>query len=278
MFRAYRPLVILVMLSLLSFAAVDIFYALVRVRIEGSAAALPAGKANAGPHALLRPPLTDYGAIGERNLFGFRQREALKGPIDVNVLESTKLNLALLGTVAGGDEDYAVIEEKDKKRQALFTVGDTVAGATIRRIMRGAVVLSVDGRDEVLRMVEPKETPKTAQAEAGMPTDEGKTITIAKATIDDAFANMNEMLSQVRVRPHFKDGNPDGFMLSSIRSDSIFYKLGLRSGDIVLGVNDEQLSSVDDMLSLYQNLKSGSQVALNVRRQGREERMRYVFE
>ncbi|MCK4468743.1 MAG: hypothetical protein KAU60_10365, partial [Desulfobacterales bacterium] len=75
--------------------------------------------------------------------------------INVDELESTKLGLTLLGTVSGtGGFDFAVIEEKNKKKQGLFREGDAIASATIIKIMRGMVVLRVDERDEILKMEE----------------------------------------------------------------------------------------------------------------------------
>jgi len=58
-------------------------------------------------------------------------------------------------------------------------------------------------------------------------------------------------MKQVRIRPHFKNGQSDGLTLSGIRSDSIFGEMGFRNGDIIVGVDGKDIESVDDALSLY---------------------------
>jgi general secretion pathway protein C len=86
---------------------------------------------------------------------------------------------------------------------------------------------------------------------------------------------MNELLSQVRIRPHFRDGQPDGLALTRIKSQSIFARMGLRSGDIVKGVNGNPIETPDDVLSLYEGLKSGSQISLEITRNGEPQTINY---
>ena len=50
--------------------------------------------------------------------------------MDPNSLEATTLQLDLYGTIAGEDgRGYAIIEERDKKKQRLYKVGDKAGGA-----------------------------------------------------------------------------------------------------------------------------------------------------
>lgn len=64
-------------------------------------------------------------------------------------------------------------------------------------------------------------------------------------------------------------------ILTHIRNDSIFNELGLKSGDIVKGVNGQEIESVDDALKFYNNLKSSSSVQLQIERRGQEKSISY---
>jgi general secretion pathway protein C len=277
MIAGYRPFFILISITIVSFLAVDIFYKtvdsnLARIHKEKVLTEDVAHRKVAG-----KPSLSSYNVISGRNLFGTKGKEVTEREINLENLEETELNLALHGTVVrGGDLDYAVIEEKDKRKQGLFRVGDEVAGAEISRIMRGKVVLSVEGRDEILIMEEAGA--KGAGRETTVATATKSSVNVNKEEIDSALADMSKILTQARVRPYFSEGEADGFMISRIKRGSIFQKMGIRNGDIIQGVNSEPIKSPDDMLELYKGLKSGSQITLNIKRRGKEETLEYVFQ
>ena len=76
-------------------------------------------------------------------------------------------------------------------------------------------------------------------------------------------------MSQVRIRPYFNRGRPDGLSVNNIKRDSIFNKMGWRNGDVVQGINGKKIKTVDDVMSLYQQLNSASDVNLAIKRRGR---------
>ncbi len=273
----YRTIFILAAITAMSYLCVDIFYKAVDAKLSGfRTEEISTGK-TVSRKVAEKPSINAYRVISDRNLFGSIDKAGEKIQINVDELEPTKLGLALLGTVSGtGGFDLAVIEEKNKKKQGLFREGDAVAAATIIRIMRGMVVLRVDGRDEILKMDEGDQ-----RAEVGGQRSEGRgvknVIKVKKADIDDAFKNMGEILAQVRIRPYFSSGKADGFMVSRIKPESIFQKMGMQNGDIIQGVDNQPIKSPDDMMKLYNGLKSGSEINLNIKRKGRQEELRYIF-
>ncbi len=273
----YRTLTILLAITILAYLSVDIFYRamsahLVRIRASG----IPVEK-TLSHKTTKKLPLNYYGSIAERNIFGTTGKVIPKGQIDIEDLKPTTLNLALLGTVAGDkDFDYAVIEERDKKEQGLFRTGDTVASATIVKIMRGMVVLRVDGRDEILIM-EAKPDKETGITKRTAPENKSS-ITVRKDEIDEALQDISKILTQARIRPYFSGGKSNGFIISRIKKGSIFEKMGMQNGDVIQNVNDQPIKSPEEMMELYNGLKSGSSVSLNIERRGMKQDLEYVFE
>ena len=273
----YRAIFILAAITILSYLCVDIFYKTVEAKLAGFRTEETSTGKTVRRKVAGKPSLNAYRIISGRNLFGSIDKAGEKIQINVDELEPTKLGLALLGTVSGtGGFDFAVIEEKNKKKQGLFREGDAVAAATIIRIMRGMVVLRVDDRDEILKMEEGNQ-----RSEVGDQRSEGRgvknIIKVKKTDIDNAFKNMGEMLAQVRIRPHFSSGKPDGFMVSRIKPGSIFQKMGMQNGDIIQGVDNQPIKSPDEMMKLYNKMKSGSAISLNIKRKGRQEELKYIF-
>ncbi|MBW1990151.1 MAG: PDZ domain-containing protein, partial [Deltaproteobacteria bacterium] len=103
-------------------------------------------------------------------------------------------------------------------------------------------------------------------------------IAVSRKEIQKNLRNINQLMTQVRVRPAFDQGKPDGLALSRIRPGSIFARMGLVDGDIIQGVNDRNISTVEDVLSLYRSLKDSPEVTLRIKRGGKPTSIRYSFE
>ena len=274
----YTTIFNIVALSILLFIGVDIFYKIVSAQLN-DVGIQEIVKARPSPaKGYRRPSLSSYRAITERNIFG--SLESASGeiiPSEYENLEPTQLKLALVGTVAGSDEDAAAfIEETDKRRQELYRVGDKVKDATLIAILEGKVVLSVDGKDEILTMKEPSSRSSSSTARdrntlsrAVTPQrrSAGVTRTIRRSDIQNSLEDVSGLLEQARIVPA---PSGDGFQISSIRSGSLFARMGLRNGDIVQGVDNRPITGTEDVVSFYQELGSASNITLDIIRNGRE--------
>jgi general secretion pathway protein C len=269
----------LLALAVIIFMAVSLFYLITTAHVRGVDIQKNALSQVPDVKERRKFPLDYYTAIIERDIFGSGE-EVLQetGGEDVDDLEPTSLNVALLGTVVGAQQyAFAVIEEVNKKKQGLYKVGDSIQGATVKRILRGKVVLRVSNKDEILTMEEEAASRAEPGYQRSPAVEEEATIAVSRSEVDESLKNIHELLTQVRIRPHFRDGKPNGLAVSSIRPGSLFAKLGLRNGDIVQGINGRNIKSPDDVMEVYQKLKSGSRVALQVIRNGEEKIINYQF-
>lgn len=114
----------------------------------------------------------DYTIIAKRALFGKIKLEKKETtPAPTPVLETTSLDLTLLGTISGGsNEQRAIIQDKRKKTQDIYYQGDAIGPALIKEILRGKVILTVKGKDEILLMEEPKSPPSREKTALSPPT------------------------------------------------------------------------------------------------------------
>ena len=225
-------------------------------------------------------PLSYYQPIVERNLFN-TNKDADSKPVSIKIetLKPTELKLKLWGTVSGlGGQTYAVIEEAKSRQQNLYKVGDAVQNATVKMVFREKVILSVNGQDEVLEIEEIR-----GRASGRMPPQTAtksrrQKITLKRSQIESSVKNVNELMKQVKIRPHTENGQAAGLMLSHIQRGSIFRRMGLRSGDVITGVNGSSLVSVDDALKIYENMKSSSNMSIEIKRRGRNRTIDYNIE
>ncbi|EKD40078.1 MAG: hypothetical protein ACD_75C00185G0013 [uncultured bacterium] len=101
----------------------------------------------------------DHTIILTRNLFGpSGSAETVRPapPPDAAAdLKMSDLGIVLVGTIGGSEGTHrAVILDKKMHKQELYKVGDMVHGAHIKEILRGKVILAVNGKDELLDISE----------------------------------------------------------------------------------------------------------------------------
>ncbi len=277
MLKLYHTIFNLIALTVIVYTGVDIFYRVVRSQLRQMNTQKILMQRAPEVKQKKSPPLRSYQVINSRNLFGSVEKAVVNTkPEAIETLEPTSLKIALLGTVAGSEQNaVAVIEEKKLRKQGLYRVGDSVQGAMVKMILRGKVVLRVGDKDEILTMDE--DTSSKSGNGRGQSGASGvqTTIRVRRSDIEKSMRNINTLLSQVRIRPHFKNGEADGLSISRIRPNSIFTKLGLRNGDVVQAIDETPIQSPDDILSLYEKIKSGSNISIQITRRGRQKTLNY---
>jgi general secretion pathway protein C len=279
-----QTIVNLMAITAISFLAVDLFYTILGVQLGEN------HTQNIGvprPQSVMkqgRPPLDYFRPLVERNLFASSEQEQIAQEIKEEGLESmepTSLKITLLGTVVGSEEDsFAIIEEKEGKKQALYKIGDSIQSAVVKSILRGKVILTVQGQDKILTIEEEaasRQTSAVARAGPVSPIRQGESIAIDRSEVEESLTNVHKVLSQARVRPHFSAGKPDGLAIAHIRGGSIFEKLGLKNGDIIKGLDGNEIKSPDDVLQMYKKLTLGSDVSIEIERAGEKQTLNYTF-
>ena len=281
----YYTLLNLLVLTVVIYCGVDIFYSLAGSRLTGvKTEQMTTEHLQETATLEKRRAFDHYLAAANRDLFGAVQ-DLDNGASELKTedLEPTALKIALLGTVSGDRQNaVAVIQETTKRTQSLYKEGDTIQDATVIKILRGKVILRVGNKNQILTMEEQATSSRKGPGASrsprrSTPPQPGTTITLDRSMVSKSLENMNELISQVRVRPHYKDGEADGLMLSQVRPNSFFSKMGLRNGDIIQGVDGEPITSPDDIMDLYEELKEGSSVSLQIGRRGQNKTLTYRF-
>ena len=275
-----------------SYFSVNAFYKVATAPFDHALPSSVATKQVVSPKDVTRHPLSYYMPVTERNLFNTKTETAQQPKLNIETLKPTDLKLKLFGTVTGDiNKAYAVIEETEKRRQNLYRIEDTIQNASIKMILREKVVLRVNGKDEILGI---EEVPSGSRAYARPSSianrrsqkkspakrtrKPGQNITLDRSKIESAVKNVNDLMKNVRIQPHFTDGQPDGFKLSGVRPNSFFSNMGLKSGDVITGVDGKKIESVDDAFMLYQGLQSSSNIQLQLKRKGRQKNINYKID
>jgi len=270
----------LLLVTVMVFLGVKIFYSIASSGLHHERPAHASANAMTAAKDDAKQPLQSYGTISKRNLFDTASGTGKK-PVfmpDIDKLKQTSLKLKLWGTVADDDKGaYAVIEDQKKREQLLCKIGDEVQHATVKMILRRKVVLTVNGKDEILEMddevihasTSAQRTSSASELSTRSTTGSDlQHVSLQRSLINDAFQNVNDLMKQAVIRPHFKNGESDGIVVMGIKPNTFFSSLGLRSGDIIKNVDGRQIDSVDDALKLYSAMKESDNLQIEVQRRG----------
>ncbi|MGD8955607.1 MAG: hypothetical protein PVI45_14625, partial [Desulfobacterales bacterium] len=88
---------------------------------------------------------------------------------------------------------------------------------------------------------------------------------IDRQVVEDSLADLDRILQQVEIKPAETHGHPAGFRVVSIEAGSIFTEIGLQGTDVIVGVNGATITTPDQADLLYQSLKAGGDVTIQVK-------------
>lgn len=96
-----------------------------------------------------------------------------------------------------------------------------------------------------------------------------RVVWVDQASFRRAFEDGDPGAGSVRLVPWGSDGLPRGIRIYGIRPGSIFARLGLEDGDVVLSVEGVPLVAPESALAAYEMLKTRGHASLVLERRGR---------
>jgi hypothetical protein len=133
-----------------------------------------------------------------------------------------------------------------------------VGKAVIKVILRNNVIIETeDGRRKRLTIddenptkprtaLEASDSSAAASATAAAPLKIHENPTIFQVPLKElapSLISIRSALGEISASPQMSTGNPNGFYVGSLGPQSILLRLGLRPGDLIRGVDDEEFES-----------------------------------
>jgi general secretion pathway protein C len=232
---------------------------------------LPApARSSVGNHTgpLSTPPADHSKTLAKRSLSPDRKENvSMKTSMVQEKPGLSSLNLKLLGTVVKeGGSSWAVIQDLETDRQEMATIGSVVAGARVVSIERDRVILSVDGREEILLLGAEGARSASGREDQGAKESATSTYVLSRETVRENIENLPSLLTQARAELYFKGGRPEGFQLSQIQQGSIIKSAGFQDGDVIRSVNGQEIRSMEDAIALYQKFGDSDSFTIGILR------------
>lgn len=228
-------------------------------------------------------PKTHYALIARRNLFAFQEPPEGSRPVVEQKKPETPLNARLKGTIISPQGlSLAMIEDATQRKEDLYLVGDSIQDAKILRILPNQVVLQRGNREETLTLFTEGGAKGTAKPGASpVPTAQPQSSPAVAARAPapgsppvqqkGATQQIQTLMAQLRLRPHFQDGKPAGFVVGQVQKGGVFEASGLKEGDIITAVNDQEVKTPNQLLKAYRDVSEEKELWLDVLRGAAEE-------
>ncbi len=274
---------------LLIFAVSKLFWAII------SALYLPLSGIEQEPSSALKALPSSYRFASDRALIR-------KTPHPKTAPQSSIRDLKLLAIYADSKQQIAVIKRRGKPY--FLSRGDSIAKYRIQAIDTDSVILKKGMRQYRLSFPkdsskrqnraapyrykesksstlqnpyakEPSAMPSKYASKASKIVQDGDIIKIPRALIKNSVHNIDKIWKNINIAFQKGQDSSRGLLLRSIKSGSLFEKLGFKRGDIIRAVNGEEIQDSNDLIKLYRSLESLDTLSIIVKRNNQEVELNY---
>jgi general secretion pathway protein C len=225
----------------------------------------------------------EYAPLMKNNPFGISGGE-IKLLTSSAPANAQPVNLILIGTVAGPKVlSYAVFKDA-AGIQEVFRVGENIYGMgrlySVKNdralIRQGGKITEIPIEDivKVREVKAPASTTGASSSSFAQRIGRGSYI-VDQARLQQMIANPGQMMTDARLRPNTADGKQEGFTLSEVKPNGIYQSLGLQDGDVLLRINEYDISNPERALQAFTALKGLDRVQIDLIRSGSRMTMTY---
>ena len=248
-----------------------------------------------------------YDSILKTNLFGAggyagqMETTDLPGVLEGEITPKTSLKLELLGTFIlksrthpSSNRSVAVIKNMENLKIKGYSEGQWVDLVTSEKVE----VVRIDDCEVTIRRAEGPElitcgnelesvfskspaSPSSGRNKTSVKSKKSSASGVSKVSdgvyqierrmFDELLAEPGSLITEAKIVPR-----DDGIKIFGVKSRSVFYKMGLRNGDIVHQINEVALNDVQSALSLFTDLKGQSEFTVDFTRRGKRKSNRYT--
>ena len=239
--------------------------------------------------------LSDYSIILERNLFGVKPGTLQGETADTAARDVRPTpgkapgDIALLGTVAGGETPLALILVN--RELYLLRLGDELPGGGILEEVRRSEIVVVlgDGGRQIVPLQEGESTTalspqvRPPQARSASSPYQVESLgdnrwRIPSSEAQRARDNLNALLKTARMTPNIVDGRTEGFQVVTVQPRSLLAQMGLRPRDVLRQINGVELDSPEKALQIFYQLREARSLSLSLERNGEPLTFDYVVD
>ena len=205
-------------------------------------------------------PHADVAGIVAAHLFGVATGDS--DAQDPGNAQPTTANLVLAGTIATEDPRHGMAIIADSGPSKVYSVGDSLSGATLHSVYLDHVILDRGGTLETLGL---PRLPGARQPSRPTPADAGSRV--AARTTRQNSGGFSEVARVVAFNDS-RAGTLRGFHVYPGRNRSAFIGSGLKGGDLVIAINGVAINGSQHAQEMLDTIQTSAAPTLTIERRG----------
>ena len=164
---------------------------------------------------------------------------------------------------------FIIIEESNIKKTYVLSIGEKYKEFVLSKIFPNQAIFTLNGQEYTL-MIDKKMTnftpPKDSKSAISPQDTTISSTAVNRNDIDYYVNNFDKIWENVAIKEKREGGKIVGFLITHINTNSIFNKLGLRLGDLIVAVNNKELKSYQDAFAVYKQVEHLRELKITVKR------------
>lgn len=183
------------------------------------------------------------------------------------------LGITLIGVMAAGRDSMAILSVSGQPPETYGLGKEISSGVVLDGVFADHITVRHHGRIDTIMLSGAPDAPAGHSMSGGVSAIGPNRFSVSREAIR-AELSSPEALLQAQVEP----ATGGGLALSGVEPGSVYERLGLKSGTVIKSVNGTNLQAPEDLLKLYQQIGSSSEIQIDVVIDGRQERLRYEIQ
>ncbi len=217
-----------------------------------------------------------YQRVDFKNMLGSSSASVVKEKVDTQTSDGINItNMALKGLYGKGSKGFAIVALKSSaKNTSIVSVGEVFSGYTLKTILNHGVTFTKANKDYILHMEHSKITKGSITAVTES-SESAELKGVSRTDIDFYAKNPKQIWKDIAIKEVKNGKSIEGFKVTRIKKNSKMAKLGLKKGDVIIRVNNVELTSYKDALDIYAKIDKLQTVQIVVIRNNQEEELVY---
>jgi general secretion pathway protein C len=179
-----------------------------------------------------------------------------------------------------GIKNFALIKLNGKSY--VVSTGQTVEGIKIQKIDKDKIIVFVNNERKTIKIgnrlssekqqniINPVNLPPL---ESILPSNK-----ISKSELERLTSDPGIMFTQIRLVPFVENNQTKGFRFDWIQEGSLFQKMGIQVGDVLVAINNQQITSGEDAFRILQIIRNEPNFKVSILRNGKMLELNYFVE
>ncbi|RXJ86839.1 hypothetical protein [Arcobacter sp. CECT 8985] len=192
---------------------------------------------------------------------------------NTNVIANSSLknNFVLKATyVKANNQGYILFFDKSANRSIVLSKNESYKNFKLIEISKNYVIFNKNGENFSLFIKNELQNLPILNNQT-----ENNIKEVSKKDINFYSKNIEKIWQNIAIEQLKKDNKIIGFLITKINNNSIFSQLGLKEGDILKAVNNNNLKSYNDAFKIYNNIKNLQYLKLKILRKNKKMELEY---